>query len=208
MVVDATIQRHSSQNCLIFQLWPFKVNLFAIKYFNPRRADGLDFPWSAGGGGDFTPPPPSNSAPGLRSDMQQAAFESSSQIIKEVFQSFLRSGKRSGHQRSSKLKCSRFSTISTIFNFRRSSSWTRRARAARNKANDNQFTALPGVRHQISPQVNGLTSKGQKYKKIYNFSSNSFLSITSDNVARTKMKWNFSHWRIMGRSQNWPDLRS
>ena len=74
---------------------------------NPRRAGGLDFPWSAGGGA-FLRPPPSNSAPELRSDMQQAAFESSSEIIKKVLRSFLRSGQRSGHQRSSKIRCSRF----------------------------------------------------------------------------------------------------
>ena len=74
-----------------------------------------------GGGGVFTPPP-SNSAPELRSDMRQAAFESSSKISKKVHRSFLSSGQRSGHQRSSKSKCSRFSTISIILNFRRSSS--------------------------------------------------------------------------------------
>ena len=32
-VVDATIQRHPSQNWLIFQWWPSKVDLSAIKYF-------------------------------------------------------------------------------------------------------------------------------------------------------------------------------
>ena len=32
-VVDATIQRHSSQNCLISQWRPSKVDLSAIKYF-------------------------------------------------------------------------------------------------------------------------------------------------------------------------------
>ena len=54
---------------------------------NPRRAGGLDFPWSAGGGA-FLRPPPSNSAPELRSDMRQAAFESSSKISKKVLRSF------------------------------------------------------------------------------------------------------------------------
>ena len=71
------------------------------------------------GGGRFYAPP-SNSAPELRSDMRQVAFESSSKISKKILRSFLRSGQRSGHQRSSKSKCSRFSTISTILNFRRS----------------------------------------------------------------------------------------
>ena len=61
-----------------------------------------------GGGGAFLRPP-SNSAPELRSDMRQAAFETSSKISKKVLRSFLRSGQRSGHQRSSKSKCSRFS---------------------------------------------------------------------------------------------------
>ena len=32
-VVGATIQRHSSQNCLISQWWPSKVDLSTIKYF-------------------------------------------------------------------------------------------------------------------------------------------------------------------------------
>ena len=74
------------------------------------------------GGGRFYAQPPSNSAPEVRSDIRQAAFESSSKITKKVLRSFLRSGQRSGQQRSSKVKCSRFSTISTILNFRRSSS--------------------------------------------------------------------------------------
>ena len=98
---------------------------------NPCRAGGLDFPWSAGGA--FLRPP-SNSAPELRSDIRQAAFESLSKISKKVLQSFLRSGQWSGHQRSLNSKCSRFSIISTTLNFRRFSSWTRRARAARKKS--------------------------------------------------------------------------
>ena len=132
-----------------------------VRSLSPRGAGGVDFPWSAGvGGGFFTPPV--YSAPEIRRDMQQAAFESSCKNIKQVLRSFFTSGQRSGHQRSSKVKCSRFSTISTNLNFRRSSSWTRRARAARKKANDSPFTALPGVRHQIWPQVNGLTSRGHE----------------------------------------------
>ena len=110
----------------------------------------------------FYAPPPSNSTPELRSDMQQVAFESSSKISKKILRSFLRSGQRLGHQRSSKSKWSRFSTITTILNFRRSSSWTRRARAARKKANDSPFTALPGMCRHIWPQVNGLTSRGHE----------------------------------------------
>ena len=31
MVVDATVQCHSSQNCVIFQWWPSEVYLSAIK---------------------------------------------------------------------------------------------------------------------------------------------------------------------------------
>ena len=79
-----------------------KAQLKYADFFNPRRAGGLDFPWRAGGGAFLRPP--SNSAPELRSDMQQAAFESSSKISKKVLRSFLRSGQRSGHQRSSKSK--------------------------------------------------------------------------------------------------------
>ena len=32
-VVDATIQSHSSQNCLVFQWWPSKGDLSVITYF-------------------------------------------------------------------------------------------------------------------------------------------------------------------------------
>ena len=64
-----------------------EVNIQNTELFNPRRAGGLDFPWSAGrrGGGVFTPPSPSNSTPELRRDMRQAAFESSSKITQKVF---------------------------------------------------------------------------------------------------------------------------
>ena len=58
---------------------------------NPRRAGGLDFPWSAG---EAILRLQSNSAPELRSDMRQAAFESSSKVTKKLLRSFLRSGQR------------------------------------------------------------------------------------------------------------------
>ena len=72
-----------------------EVNIQNTELFNPHRAGGLDFPWSAGGGAFLRPP--SNSASELRSDMRQAAFESSSKITKKVLKSCLRPGQRSGH---------------------------------------------------------------------------------------------------------------
>ena len=51
------------------------------------------------GGGRIFTTPPSNSVPRLRSDVRQAAFESSTKITETVLSSFLWSGQRSGQQR-------------------------------------------------------------------------------------------------------------
>ena len=60
------------------------------------------------GGGGFPPPPPEISKTTLRSDKRKTAFDSLTQVLAKVFQSFFRSGQNWGHERSPKAKFSRF----------------------------------------------------------------------------------------------------
>ena len=69
-----------------------------VVIINPRPAEVPGLPLCAEE--VFAPSP--YSARGLARDSSQAAFESSSNIIKKLLWSFLGSGHRSGHQRSTK----------------------------------------------------------------------------------------------------------
>ena len=72
---------------------------------NPRPAEVPGLPLFAEEVFDL---PPSYSARGLARDSPQAAFESSSNIIKKLLWSFLGSDQRSGHYRSTKVYFIRF----------------------------------------------------------------------------------------------------
>ena len=100
-------------------------------------------------GGVFTPPTPSNSAPELRSDMRQAAFESSSKITKKVlghFEGQVKGQVTRGHQSQNVPDFLPFRHFSTSDALAREPEELERRRK---KANDSPFTALPGMCRQI-----------------------------------------------------------
>ena len=128
-----TFVRSKQRLSLLSSTNPFGARQFSwrVLFIWTRAGPVLGATRAGPGGGCLTPP--SNSAPGPRSVTRQAALECSSKIITKVLRLFLKSGQSSGHQRSSKWKCSRISRISIIFRFRSSNSRTRRARATRKK---------------------------------------------------------------------------
>ena len=75
---------NKTRNLFIFPHSTDKANISKI---NPRPAGPLDFPPPTGG--VVENPPPSISAPGPRSDTQQAAFERASKIMTKLLRHFL-----------------------------------------------------------------------------------------------------------------------